>query len=245
MSNERQKSPGCLAGLLRLYSSNAPAISDRRYDEEPEYSASQVRVYPYRVRDHFLSAAEQSFYQVLLTVLEGRAAVCPKVRLWDIFYVARPHEHRGAQGHIDRKHVDFLVCHPTTMQPLFGIELDDSSHQLPNRQQRDADVEAVFETAGLPLVRIPVRRSYNTQELLKQLEPHLPAVSAPQVPPRPVPPATVEVNEDGKPLCPKCGSPMVIRVASRGERKGERFYACPQYPKCRSILPLQDKAVPR
>jgi len=236
MSNERQKSSGCLTAIIRLFIGNSDA--DEWQDHEPE-------PYPYRVRDDFLSAAELSFYQVLLTTLGERATACPKVGLWDIFFVARPHENRGAKAHIDRKHVDFLVCQPTTMQPLLGIELDDSSHQRPVRQQRDVDVEAVFETAGLPLVRIPVRRSYNTQELLKQLEPHLPAVSAPQVPPRPVPPATVEVNEDGKPLCPKCGAPMVIRVASTGERKGERFYACSQYPKCRSILPLRDKVVLR
>lgn len=236
MSKEGQKNSGCLTAFIRLLIGNSD--TDDWQDHEPE-------PYPYRVRDDFLSAAERSFYQVLLTALGDRATVCPKIGLWDLFFVARPHENRGAKAHIDRKHVDFLVCQPITMQPLLGIELDDSSHQRPDRQQRDADVEAVFETAGLPLVRIPVRRSYNTQDLLKQLEPHLPAVAARQAPPRPVPPATVEISEDEKPLCPKCGSPMVIRVASRGERKGERFYACPQYPKCRSTLPLQDKAVPR
>lgn len=236
MSNEGQKNSGCLTAFFRLLIGNSD--TDDWQDHEPE-------LYPYRVRDDFLSAAERSFYQVLLMALGDRATVCPKIGLWDLFFVARPHENPGAKAHIDRKHVDFLVCQPITMQPLLGIELDDSSHQRPDRQQRDADVEAVFETAGLPLIRIQVQRSYNTRDLMKQLEPHLPAVSTRQAPPRPVPPATVEISADGKPLCPKCGAPMVIRVASRGERKGERFYACPQYPKCRSILPLQDKAVPR
>jgi restriction system protein len=41
------------------------------------------------------------------------------------------------------------------------------------------------------------------------------------------------------PLCPKCGVPMVKRIATRGEHKGEPFYGCPNYPKCKEILPVQ------
>lgn len=35
------------------------------------------------------------------------------------------------------------------------------------------------------------------------------------------------------PLCPACGSPMVIRNVRRGARAGQQFWGCSRYPKCR------------
>ena len=33
--------------------------------------------------------------------------------------------------------------------------------------------------------------------------------------------------------CPKCGSELVLRVAKQGINKGNKFYGCSSYPKCR------------
>jgi restriction system protein len=33
--------------------------------------------------------------------------------------------------------------------------------------------------------------------------------------------------------CPICGSPMKVRIARRGGSRGERFYGCSKFPKCR------------
>jgi len=33
--------------------------------------------------------------------------------------------------------------------------------------------------------------------------------------------------------CPKCGSELVLRVAKQGVNKGNQFYGCSSYPKCR------------
>lgn len=35
------------------------------------------------------------------------------------------------------------------------------------------------------------------------------------------------------PDCPQCDSVMVLREAKRGARAGEKFWGCPDYPKCR------------
>ncbi|QOG12599.1 NERD domain-containing protein [Arcobacter sp. FWKO B] len=34
-------------------------------------------------------------------------------------------------------------------------------------------------------------------------------------------------------VCPKCGSELVLRVAKQGTNKGNEFYGCSNYPKCR------------
>lgn len=38
--------------------------------------------------------------------------------------------------------------------------------------------------------------------------------------------------KDGAPLCPKCGMPMVERMAKRGTNQESRFWGCSNYPKC-------------
>ena len=40
------------------------------------------------------------------------------------------------------------------------------------------------------------------------------------------------------PSCPKCGAPMVLRTATKGENKGNQFYGCSKFPKCRGIRQL-------
>lgn len=43
-----------------------------------------------------------------------------------------------------------------------------------------------------------------------------------------------ESTEKSK-VCPRCGSGLVLRTAKRGDNKGNQFYGCGSYPKCRFI----------
>jgi restriction system protein len=35
--------------------------------------------------------------------------------------------------------------------------------------------------------------------------------------------------------CPKCGRPMALRTARRGDNQGKQFWGCTGYPKCRTV----------
>jgi very-short-patch-repair endonuclease len=183
---------------------------------------------PYRLRDDFLSTAEASFFLVLKTMTGAHLVICPKVSLAELFFVPRSDEQTSFQNKIDRKRVDFLLCDPKTLKPIFAIELDDKSHARSNRQERDAFVEEVFSVAGLPLVRVPVQHSYNTQELIALFQKALRNQPA-ETPNKPQP----ESAPGKPPTCPKCGVPMVLRTAKRGNTPGQQFYGCPNYPRCR------------
>ena len=37
-------------------------------------------------------------------------------------------------------------------------------------------------------------------------------------------------------MCPKCGSPMVLREAKNGQNTGKQFLGCSRYPKCKGVL---------
>ncbi|MCX6082271.1 MAG: DUF2726 domain-containing protein [Chloroflexi bacterium] len=209
-------------------------ISDWLSEKDAEKSPAKIE-YPYLIRDDFLSAAELSFYLVLKTTLTDQALICPKVALGDLFY-AKTQDHskfRTYTNKIDRKHVDFLVSDPLTVRPLFGVELDDKSHQRQDRQERDAFVEKVFEAAKLPLVRIPAKRAYSVSELSALLQPYLGKIPTPAPLPKIVQPASTN------PACPKCGSEMILRTAKNGANQGDKFWGCSNYPKCRGVLKFE------
>lgn len=42
-------------------------------------------------------------------------------------------------------------------------------------------------------------------------------------------------NNRKNPLCPKCGSPMILRTVQKGSYKGSRFWGCSTFPACRAI----------
>ena len=41
------------------------------------------------------------------------------------------------------------------------------------------------------------------------------------------------------PVCPKCGVPMKIATASKGEHEGKQFYVCPNYKQCQQFFPVE------
>jgi len=200
----------------------------------------EAQALPYRLRDDFLSSAEFSFYKVLTSLLGARWTVQSKVRLADVFFVSRPNENIAFFNRIAQKHLDFLVCDSASMKPVFGIELDDSSHRRSNRQVRDAFVEDVCKAAGLPLLRVPVQREYNSREIAAQIAPILKA-NFENPPPQSQP--VVEKTIDSMPICPKCDIPMVLRTVAQGEHKGKQFYGCQNYPKCRAMKQVKVLAV--
>ena len=44
-------------------------------------------------------------------------------------------------------------------------------------------------------------------------------------------------------ICPRCGSPMVLRTAARGGYAGQQFWGCSRFPDCRGISSIQEPAI--
>jgi restriction system protein len=42
--------------------------------------------------------------------------------------------------------------------------------------------------------------------------------------------------------CPRCGSPMVLRTATRGANIGGTFWGCSTYPACKGTRPASDRS---
>jgi hypothetical protein len=199
-------------------------------------SKQELTNLPYKLRYDFLSPAELNFYLVLKGCVSEWADVCPKVNLGDLFFASCKNfgQRQSYTNKINRKHVDFLLCDPKTAKPMVGIELDDKSHNQQKRQERDLFVEQVFGKANLPLERFSVQHSYKTGELNSKLQKasglNEDVIKAPP------PDNKIAESEQSNPVCPKCSGEMVLRTAKSGKNKGNQFWGCLNFPKCRAIL---------
>lgn len=138
---------GCLGLLLGLFGPRAPVISN--------YSLRCL-----------LSPAERSFLGVLERCLGPEMRAFAKVRLGDLFFAqAKGRNWYAAFNRITAKHVDFVICDSRSLDVLFAVELDDSSHASPKARRSDEFKDALFRSCGLRLLRIKVQRSYSVAEL--------------------------------------------------------------------------------
>ncbi len=127
---------------------------------------------PFALRSHFFSAAERSLYEILCR-LTPEHTVFAKVRLADLVRVqASGREFWQRFNSISAKHVDFVLC-DERLAPVVAIELDDASHDEPERLARDQFVDSVLESAALPIVHVRAKRGYVLDEIRQLLAPHL------------------------------------------------------------------------
>lgn len=121
----------------------------------------------YEKLQYLLSKTENSFYNVLKISIGEEYIICPKVRIADFIKAKKSKNWQANFNKINRKHIDFLICNKT-MQPIFGIELDDKSHD--NQYERDGFVNKLYETINFPILRIKANYNYSMQELKDKIE---------------------------------------------------------------------------
>ena len=144
------QNPGCLATLL--------GFGNRQQTK---------KIFPYKAKQYFLSNAEASFHHFLKQLTGENITIFPHAALRDLVTVTGVDKKSYYKffNQIDRKQIDFLLVDSKTLKPMLVIELDDQSHQRKDRIKRDEFVEKVLESAGIPIVRIPVKQSYDAKEI--------------------------------------------------------------------------------
>ena len=183
---------------------------------------------PYRLREKFMSAPELALFRALQNRAGRHYVVCPKVALSDVFYIVRPNENVHFFNKIFRKHVDFLLCDPKTLQPVFGIEL---VKPVGKSETREADqfLGDLFLSAGLPLVHVMSSEKYSEDDLAELFQLAILKVKQTR-------PLRATGRVDSVPHCPVCGRMMVLRMHRTGPDKGKRYYGCMDNPTCSGMV---------
>jgi len=131
--------------------------------------------YPYERRE-LLTKREAAFYEILAPVcLRNGWMLLIKLRLADVVKVqAGEKKYMSFFNRIKAKHTDFILTDPETLEVLAGVELDDPSHERPERIERDEFVDRVYEAAGIPLLHVwmPIEEE-ELEEALLELIPSL------------------------------------------------------------------------
>jgi len=120
------------------------------------------RQFTYTPKDSLMTPSEMDFFWKLHNVVDHRYFIFPQVHLSALLdHHVVGQNWNSAFYHINQKSVDYVLCSKTTLQPIYAIELDDPSHDRPDRITRDIEVERIFAEANIPLVRF---RDYKNLE---------------------------------------------------------------------------------
>ena len=123
-------------------------------------------VLPYELNTSLLTANELNFFKALITAVDSKLYISPKVRMIDFVSVIKgSDEYATHRNKIISKHIDFLLCNNDTMAPVCAVELDDRSHKSEKVQERDALVNQIYEAVNLPIVRIQSQRIYSDENI--------------------------------------------------------------------------------
>lgn len=122
----------------------------------------------YQKRKVLLSPAERSFFGVLKQAVGDEALLFAKVRVADVLEPKKG----GAKGAwqkafnaISSKHFDYVICSNDDSSILLAVELDDASHSAKKRATRDEFLNNICTEAGLPLLRVPAKKSYSISQI--------------------------------------------------------------------------------
>lgn len=129
------------------------------------------RTYTYNKKTFLLTKAEHEFYDVLIQTVGHEYYIFPQIHLDTLadFKIKGQNWH-AAHRHIDEKSVDFVLCDKAYISPKLAIELDEKSHDEPNRQLRDQQVDEILHEINLPLLRIRNHGSFNPAEIAEQIK---------------------------------------------------------------------------
>jgi hypothetical protein len=140
--------------------------SRRRLTRPPH---RHIEPLPYQRRESLLSRGELAFFRVLSRAIANSHGISLKTRLADVVR-CRPELWDTVHGRrLSQKHVDFLVYDRFTAAIVAVVELDDRSHDAPNRCERDAFVNGVFRSLGVAIIRVRAASRYDVASLRRQL----------------------------------------------------------------------------
>lgn len=127
--------------------------------------------YIYSRKLYIMTRSEAFCFRKLEEASSQHYYVFPQVHLSSLLnHAVKGQNWKGALSKIQRKSVDFVLVDKSSLQTAFAIELDDTSHLKPDRQERDTFVNEVIRAAGIPLVRLRHNEISDIPKLIEKLE---------------------------------------------------------------------------
>lgn len=120
-----------------------------------------------RLRYRLMTELELAFFQQLKRITDNyNLYIFPKVKISDLIYT----KYKSQLGKINSKHIDFVICDKQS-HPILFIELDDSTHNTKDAQERDRKKDIIFKSVNSEIFRVtPENADKKIYEIDKYLE---------------------------------------------------------------------------
>lgn len=135
-----------------------------------ETGDDEKKKYHYTRKNFFLTRAEHECFDALTKAVGNDYLIFAQVHLPTLIDNKVVGQNwLAAFRHINGKSVDFVLCDKAYISPKLAIELDDKTHERPDRQERDTEVERILQEAEIPLLRLENHGSFNPEELSQRV----------------------------------------------------------------------------
>lgn len=128
---------------------------------------------PYHKKQCFYLRHEKRFLGFLVLAVGNDYLIMSKVSLSDLLKV-RPDMNKKAKAparvKLLNQKVDYVLCDKKTAEILCAIDLFDKEQINPNYLNHCIARHRLFQSAGLPWVRIPIRLSYQVPSIKKLIK---------------------------------------------------------------------------
>ncbi len=138
-------------------------ISLSRPNTPSKQNIDDMAVWPYVPRE-LMTEPERVLYVRLRQALP-EYLIFSQVQLCRLIDVDPEADKQAWFNRINRMSVDFVICAPDGATILAAIELDDSSHERNDRIKADAKKDKALVSAGIRIIRWPVRGMPNSQQI--------------------------------------------------------------------------------
>lgn len=128
---------------------------DTQNTEEQEIQPLGNVVFPYKLTQRIFSEKEGYFYRDVRPIADKLGLIVfTKMRVADLLYIPKGTENEKAWfNRIKAKHIDFILVDRDYHIRLL-VEVDDPTHNRPDRQARDQEVDEMFRQQGLEVLHL-------------------------------------------------------------------------------------------
>lgn len=158
-------------GLMMLYKSmfkdKPKAKSEEQTEDTNEDVTGEKITYPYTLNQRIFSQKEGYFYRDVRPIADKLGLIVfTKIRLADLLTVPKgTKDYTKWFNRIKAKHIDFVFVDGEYNIKLL-VEVDDPTHNRPDRQARDEAVDEMFRQVGMEVLHIRAwGKQYGAEDL--------------------------------------------------------------------------------
>ena len=150
-----------------LFKDDSEKKVKKNAEDTIEEETGEKITYPYKLKQRIFSDKEGYFFRDVRPIADKLGLIVfTKMRIADMLEVPNNHpEFTKWFNKIKAKHIDFIFVDQNYHIKLL-VEVDDPSHNRPDRQARDQEVDEMFRQQGLEVLHLRAwGRQYGAEDL--------------------------------------------------------------------------------